>query len=111
MEGDMHVYGLVQNAIMKCGFGIWDELWGNIALEGGNTMFPEIVERLTKKWRLFGHGYDIKMIVDRYLRRNEVGKKLYGDVREVLYEQFDKVIQTNLEKVQVIAKLERNDII
>ena len=37
------------NSIMKCDVDIRKELYGNIVLSGGNTMFPGIAERLHKE--------------------------------------------------------------
>ncbi|XP_028395625.1 actin, nonmuscle-like [Dendronephthya gigantea] len=37
------------NSIMKCDGDIWDDLYGNIVLSGGSTMFPGIAERLQRE--------------------------------------------------------------
>jgi actin, other eukaryote len=37
------------NSIMKCDFDIRKDLYGNIVLSGGSTMFPRVVERMYKE--------------------------------------------------------------
>ena len=37
------------NSIMKCDVDIRKDLYGNIVLSGGTTMFPGIAERMTKE--------------------------------------------------------------
>jgi hypothetical protein len=43
------IHELIFNAIMQCDTELHDNLWGNVALSGGNTMFPGLVERLQKE--------------------------------------------------------------
>ena len=43
------VHDLVFQSIMKCDVDIRRDLYGNVVLEGGNTMFDGIGERLTKE--------------------------------------------------------------
>ncbi|KAG7959139.1 hypothetical protein I3843_10G057400 [Carya illinoinensis] len=37
------------NSIMKCDLDIKDDLYGNIVLSGGSTMFPGIADRMSKE--------------------------------------------------------------
>ena len=49
---DMDVVGiqrLTHNSIMKCDVDIRKELYGNVVLSGGNTMFPGIADRMKKE--------------------------------------------------------------
>jgi len=43
------IHETLYNSIMKCDVDIRKELFGNIVLAGGSTMFPGIAERLTKE--------------------------------------------------------------
>lgn len=43
----IHVF--TYNSIMKCEVDIRKDLYGNICLSGGTTMFPNIAERMTKE--------------------------------------------------------------
>ena len=43
------IHELINNSIMKCSFDNRRELYGNIILSGGNTMFRGIQERLEKE--------------------------------------------------------------
>ncbi|CAI5942150.1 unnamed protein product [Closterium sp. NIES-65] len=43
------IHVICNNSIMKCEEGIRQDLYNNIVLSGGNTMFPGIAERVTKE--------------------------------------------------------------
>jgi len=43
------VHGLTYNSIMKCDIDIRKDLYGNIVLSGGSTMFPGIADRMNKE--------------------------------------------------------------
>jgi actin-related protein len=43
------VHEIIYNSIMKCDVDIRKDLYGNIVLSGGPTMFPGIVERMNKE--------------------------------------------------------------
>jgi actin-related protein len=43
------IHELIYNAIQKCDTSVRAELYGNIVLAGGSTMFPGIADRLTKE--------------------------------------------------------------
>jgi len=43
------VHGLTYNSIMKCDIDIRKDLYGNIVLSGGSTMFPGIDQRMQKE--------------------------------------------------------------
>ncbi|KAJ5068629.1 actin-10-related [Anaeramoeba ignava] len=43
------VHEMIYNSIMKCDKDIRNDLYGNIVLSGGSTMFPGIVERIKKE--------------------------------------------------------------
>jgi actin-related protein len=40
------IHGITYNSIMKCDFDIRKDLYGNIVLSGGTTMFPGFAERI-----------------------------------------------------------------
>jgi len=46
---DEGVHVLTYNSIMKCDIDIRKDLYGNIVLSGGSTMFPGIAERMNKE--------------------------------------------------------------
>jgi len=46
---DQGVHHLTFNSIMKCDIDIRKDLYGNIVLSGGSTMFPQIAERMQKE--------------------------------------------------------------
>ena len=48
MESD-GIHTLTYNSIMKCDVDIRKDLYGNIVLSGGTTMFTGIAERMTKE--------------------------------------------------------------
>ena len=51
-QGDIHSNGIhetIYNAIMKCDVDIRKDLYANIVLSGGSTMFPGIAERMKKE--------------------------------------------------------------
>ncbi len=48
-EGLPGIHELVFQAVMKCEETERTQLFGNIVLSGGNTLFPGIAERLTKE--------------------------------------------------------------
>jgi len=43
------IHNLTYNSIMKCDVDVRKDLYGNIVLSGGTTMFPGISERLSKE--------------------------------------------------------------
>ncbi|CAH9132053.1 unnamed protein product [Cuscuta epithymum] len=43
------IHETMHNSVMKCDANIGKELYGNIVLSGGNTMFPGIIDRMTKE--------------------------------------------------------------
>eukprot|EP01017_Pseudomicrothorax_dubius_P001570 TRINITY_DN0_c54_g1_i4.p1 TRINITY_DN0_c54_g1~~TRINITY_DN0_c54_g1_i4.p1 ORF type:complete len:150 (+),score=42.69 TRINITY_DN0_c54_g1_i4:1-450(+) len=43
------VHNLTYNSIMKCDIDVRKDLYGNIVMSGGTTMFPGIAERLNKE--------------------------------------------------------------
>jgi actin-related protein len=43
------IHTAIFDAIMKCDVDIRKDLWSNVVLAGGSTMFPGIAERLTKE--------------------------------------------------------------
>ncbi|CAG8529397.1 16525_t:CDS:2 [Cetraspora pellucida] len=43
------IHETIYNSIMKCDVDIHKDLYGNIALSGGNTMFPGFADRLKKE--------------------------------------------------------------
>lgn len=43
------IHELLYNSIMKCDIDIRRELYGNIVLSGGSTMFPGIADRIQKE--------------------------------------------------------------
>ncbi|KAJ7371080.1 hypothetical protein OS493_027768 [Desmophyllum pertusum] len=47
--GSTGIHQLTYNSIMKCDEGIRKDMFANIVLSGGSTMFPEIAERLQKE--------------------------------------------------------------
>ncbi len=56
------VHEMVYNAIMKSDIDLRKELWQNIMLSGGNTMFPGFAERLHKELQVLApHGTKIKI--------------------------------------------------
>merc|ERR1712027_49305 len=46
---DEGVHVLTYNSIMKCDIDIRKDLYGNIVLSGGSTMFPGIADRMNKE--------------------------------------------------------------
>jgi len=46
---DQGVHHLTFNSIMKCDIDIRKDLYGNIVLSGGSTMFPQIADRMNKE--------------------------------------------------------------
>jgi len=46
---DEGVHSLTYNSIMKCDIDIRKDLYGNIVLSGGSTMFPGIADRMNKE--------------------------------------------------------------
>merc|ERR1712222_15281 len=48
MEGS-GIHETTYNSIMKCDVDIRKELYGNIVLSGGSTMFPGIADRMSKE--------------------------------------------------------------
>ncbi len=57
------IHEAIYNSVMKCDADIRKELFGNIVLAGGNTMFPGIAERLNKELsNLAEPGHRIKII-------------------------------------------------
>jgi len=46
---DEGVHVLTYNSIMKCDIDIRKDLYGNVVLSGGSTMFPGIAERMNKE--------------------------------------------------------------
>jgi actin len=46
---DEGVHVLTYNSIMKCDIDIRKDLYGNVVMSGGSTMFPGIAERMTKE--------------------------------------------------------------
>lgn len=57
------VHDLVHNSIMKSDIDIRRDLWQNLILAGGNTMFPGFAERLQKELKsLAPHVNNIKVI-------------------------------------------------
>merc|ERR1711879_249969 len=46
---DEGVHALTYNSIMKCDIDIRKDLYGNIVLSGGSTMFPGIADRMNKE--------------------------------------------------------------
>ena len=47
--GSTGIHQLTYNSIMKCDEGIRKDMFANIVLSGGSTMFPEIAERMQKE--------------------------------------------------------------
>eukprot|EP01116_Phalansterium_solitarium_P016058 TRINITY_DN3638_c0_g1_i1.p2 TRINITY_DN3638_c0_g1~~TRINITY_DN3638_c0_g1_i1.p2 ORF type:complete len:150 (-),score=64.92 TRINITY_DN3638_c0_g1_i1:390-839(-) len=43
------IHETVFNSLMKCDVDIRPQLWGNVVLSGGSTMFPGIDDRMTKE--------------------------------------------------------------
>ncbi len=43
------VHEMIYNSITKCDKGIQTELFGNVVLSGGNTLFPGIGDRIKKE--------------------------------------------------------------
>jgi hypothetical protein len=43
------IHTLIYDAIMCCDAEMHDELWANVVLSGGNTLFPGLAERLQKE--------------------------------------------------------------
>ena len=43
------IHEMTYSAITKCDKAIWKDLYGNIVLSGGNTMFPGIADRVQKE--------------------------------------------------------------
>ena len=48
------IHEMVYNTIMKCPVEVRKDLWGNIVLSGGNTMFPGIADRFFGFFSDFG---------------------------------------------------------
>jgi len=48
-EGVPAIHDLIHQSIMKCDPDIRKDLYGNIVLAGGNTMYPQIAERLNSE--------------------------------------------------------------
>ena len=46
---ERRIHRLCFNSIMKCDVDIRKDLYGNIVLSGGSTMFDGIAERITKE--------------------------------------------------------------
>jgi len=46
---DEGVHVLTYNSIMKCDIDIRKDLYGNVVLSGGSTMFPGIADRMNKE--------------------------------------------------------------
>ena len=51
------------NSIMKCDLDIRKELFSNIVLSGGSTLFPGFAERMLKEMTALAHRMKIKIIV------------------------------------------------
>jgi actin, other eukaryote len=52
MDVKSYVYRLTDiryNSIFKCDLGIRRDLYGNVVLSGGTTMFPGIADRMQKE--------------------------------------------------------------
>mmetsp|Transcript_3847 Transcript_3847/g.4258 ORF Transcript_3847/g.4258 Transcript_3847/m.4258 type:complete len:164 (-) Transcript_3847:56-547(-) len=43
------IHELVHNSILKCGCGLYKDLYGNIVLSGGSSMFTGITDRMKKE--------------------------------------------------------------
>ena len=79
------VHELLDESIMKCDMDIRADLFGNVLLNGGNTMFAGFGDRLKKEMNNLYGGIEKKdVVVDGFLR--EWNKELlYKDIMNVLY--------------------------
>eukprot|EP01084_Bolivina_argentea_P274233 467366_1 len=84
---------LIYKSIMKCHVNIRSELFNNIVLCGGNTMFPLLKERLTYELEQIKHNNE--MIVNGYVRKYNNKQLLYDDIMHLLY----KYSVTNLKVI------------
>ncbi|KAK9047999.1 hypothetical protein SSX86_033039 [Deinandra increscens subsp. villosa] len=65
MEDAAGIHETLYNSIMKCDAELWKELYGNIILSGGSTMFPGIADRMRKEiTTLAPSGIDIKVTAE-----------------------------------------------
>ena len=48
-QGSCGVHEAIHSSILKCDVDIHDDLYGNVLLSGGSTMFPGIAERISKE--------------------------------------------------------------
>lgn len=55
------IHELVYNSIMKSDSDIRRDLWQNLILSGGNTLFPGFAERLLKELKAFAPHASIKV--------------------------------------------------
>merc|ERR1719204_2896277 len=63
------VHQNVVSSIMKCDAELRQQMFGNIVLSGGSTLFPGFAERLQKEVEALAHGLCSGRLVSGYFRR------------------------------------------
>eukprot|EP01083_Nonionella_stella_P111795 328216_1 len=97
---------LIKKSICNVDPELRNQLFGNIVLSGGNTMFPGIEQRLSKdltKIALY------KNLVDGYWRKYSQNRQC-GDIVNVVYDYCgidDDARKYQVEKINIIAPPER----
>eukprot|EP01084_Bolivina_argentea_P151571 264560_1 len=109
----MGIHKLLHTSVLKCREDVRSELLGNIVLEGGNTLFDGIKDRLEKEIHNVMLG---KNLVDACLKKwnyksNEYVNILCQDVVDMIYEygevDKDERIYNKLYKTKLIVQPHR----
>mmetsp|Transcript_60327 Transcript_60327/g.99561 ORF Transcript_60327/g.99561 Transcript_60327/m.99561 type:complete len:154 (-) Transcript_60327:36-497(-) len=82
VSGDSGVDALICDSIAKCNPDIREQLWNNIVLNGGNTIFEGFPQRLLKE--LNKREPDRSVLVDAFVRRHWTQERLSEDVMHLL---------------------------
>eukprot|EP01084_Bolivina_argentea_P301264 519683_1 len=94
------IHSLTYESIMKCDIDIRKDLYDNIILTGGNTMFKGMVVRLRNELRHFlKTSVTVDGFVRKYFQNNEC-KIVSQDVLDIIYGGYDEF--------KIIAPAERN---
>eukprot|EP01084_Bolivina_argentea_P231101 389812_1 len=88
---------------MRCDIDLRKELFGNIVMSGGSTMFEGIVERMKLELRNLTSG---QLLIDGYLREYNKNKMLYDDVVNIIYKNMDAIYPA-IRPIKIIAPSER----
>eukprot|EP01084_Bolivina_argentea_P164620 286192_1 len=95
------IHKQICESIVKCDHEIRNEMFDNIVLSGGNTMFDGIAERLTKEITQIA---DKQMIINGYMRRY-FEDDVYRDILGIIYKNLNA---KSCPKIKVIAPPKRN---